>query len=99
MNDVISDASILLQPLRYDVYKVLKYSKQPLYIDQIAEAVHSDRRLVSYHLATLEEHGFATSQFMEITAAKPNPGKGKAGRFYTLTDKADRVLAQLKKEI
>lgn len=107
MNTTISDANILLQPLRFEIYKLLKSTTSPLYIDEIAKKLSQDRRLVSYHLATMEEHGLATSKYLEIKPEfwnghppiSANPGTGKAGRFYALTPKADRVLADLKKEI
>jgi predicted ArsR family transcriptional regulator len=99
MTNTLDEASIILQPIRYRIYQELKKAGKPLYVDEVAKRLDIDRRLVSFHLATLEEHGFVTSEFKAITAAQSNPGKGKAGRFFSLTEKADVVLRRLKKEI
>jgi predicted ArsR family transcriptional regulator len=99
MTDTLDEASIILQPIRYRIYQELKRAGKPLYVDEVAKRLEVDRRLVSFHLATLEEHGFVTSEFKAITPAQSNPGKGKAGRFFSLTGKAEKVLTRLKKEI
>ena len=99
MTNTLDEASIILQPIRYRIYQELKRAGKPLYVDEVARRLGIDRRLVSFHLATLEEHGFVTSEFKAITAAESNPGKGKAGRFFSLTGKAQKVLSRLKKEI
>ena len=67
-----------------------------MYVDEIADEIKIDRRLVSFHLTTLEEKGFATSDFKVIR--KPQ-SKGKAGRFYTLTPKVDTILVELVKMV
>jgi predicted ArsR family transcriptional regulator len=99
MTNTLDEASIILQPIRYKIYQELRRAGKPLYVDEVAKRLDIDRRLVSFHLATLEEHGFVTSQFKAITPAQSNPGKGKAGRFFSLTGKAQKVLTRLKKEI
>ncbi len=53
-----------------------------------------ERRLVTYHLATLEEQWFVTSRY-EISEGPRS--KGKALRVYTVTDKVAEVKAKLKK--
>ncbi len=99
MSKTLDEASMILQPVRYKIYKALKEAGEPLYIDEIANRIKEDRRLVSFHLATLEQYGFAKSEFKVITPAKSNPGKGKAGRFFSLTPKVEEVLKGLKKEL
>ena len=99
MTNTLDEASIILQPIRYRIYQELKKAGKPLYVDEVAKRLGVDRRLVSFHLATLEENEFVTSEFKVLTAAQSNPGKGKAGRFFSLTGKAEKVLRQLKKEI
>lgn len=54
----------------------------------------NERRLVSYHLATLEDKKFVTSKY-EISL-EPR-AKGKGIRRYMVTDKAAAVRAKLKK--
>jgi len=61
---------------------------------EIATKIEEDRRLVSFHLTTLEDRGFATSEFGIVK--KPS-SMGKAGRFFKLTPKVDSVLEELTK--
>jgi DNA-binding transcriptional ArsR family regulator len=84
-----------MQPIRLKIVKLLKQSKEPLYIEQIAEKVGEDRRSVSFHLATLAENGFVEGDFEIIRSSTKNPGTGKAGKFYKLTPKVDEVLQKV----
>jgi len=83
---------ILLHPVRWKIYQTLKANEKSMYIDQIAKAISEDRRLISFHLSTLEDNGFVDSEFKVIKKAA---SKGKAGRFYKLTSKADETLHNL----
>ena len=91
---IVKDGLLLLHPVRWKIYQTLKKSGEPMYIDEIAETIGEDRRLISFHLSTLEDKDFVDSEFKVITRAK---SKGKAGRFYKLTSKADAVLPKLAK--
>ncbi len=82
----------MLHPERLKLYKALKEAGKPLFINELAEKLKIERRLVSYHLSTLELHGFVKSEFKVI---QPPHSKGKAGRFYQLTEKADTVIPKL----
>jgi hypothetical protein len=53
-----------------------------------------ERRLVTFHLLTLEECGFVKSKY-EISELQNSTGK--ALRVYTATDKVADVKAKLKK--
>jgi len=53
-----------------------------------------DRRLVTYHLAALEERGFVKSKY--VISEQPK-SKGKALKVHTVTDKVTEVKAKLKK--
>ena len=79
----------MLHPIRWKIINALKRENRPMYIDEIAKLIGEDRRLVSFHLSTLEEHKFLNSEFKLL---KKPQSKGKAGRFYELTDKVDHVL-------
>lgn len=92
--NIVKDGLILLHPKRWQIYQTLKQKGEPMYIDTIAKAIRVDRRLISFHLSTLEENGFVESEFKVIEKAT---SKGKAGRFYKLTPKADKVLPELAK--
>ena len=85
---------VLLHPVRYRLMELL--AEQPMHINAISIAMGMERRLVSYHLQTLEESGFVSSKY-EISE-QPKL-KGKALRVYTATDKIARVLSELKKQL
>jgi len=87
---------IMLHPERRKIINALKEFGKPLFIGEIAEKTKIDRRLVSYHLSTLEENGFVASEFKII---EPPHSKGKAGRFYQLTSKADSVMTDFIKMV
>ena len=93
---IVKDGLLLLHPVRWKIYQILKKNARAMYIDEIAEAIREDRRLISFHLSTLEEKSFVASEFKKITEPK---SKGKAGRFYKLTSKADETLPKLAKII
>lgn len=93
MSEVPSEGNMLLQPIRYKIVKKLREEDRPMYVDEIAREIEEDRRLVSFHLTTLEEHDFAKSEFRIIERPQ---SKGKAGRFYTLTSKVESVLQEIK---
>jgi DNA-binding transcriptional ArsR family regulator len=91
---IVRESLIVLHPVRWKIYQTLKKKGEPMYIDEIAKATKEDRRLISYHLSTLEDNSFVDSEFKIIQVAK---SKGKAGRFYKLTSKADEILPELAK--
>ena len=92
----IKEGTVMLHPIRWKILTGLEKKGKEMYIDPIAEMVGSDRRLVSFHLATLEEHGFLTSEFKVV---KKPESKGKAGRFYKLTPKFVELKEELVKAI
>lgn len=89
---IVRDGLVMLHPERWKLLNTLKELGKPAYIDEIAKKADVDRRLVSYHLSMLEEHGFVKSEFKVI---EPPKSKGKAGRFYELTTKADEIRPKL----
>lgn len=93
-DDILMNGVILLHPVRYKIIGALKEAGRSMYIDEVANEIEENPRLVSFHLSTLEEKGFATSKFDVIK--KPS-SKGKAGRFFSLTPKVDTVLEEMTK--
>ncbi|HUV02805.1 MAG TPA: winged helix-turn-helix domain-containing protein [Desulfobacteria bacterium] len=91
---LVKDAHVLLHPIRFRILELLK--EKPMHINAISIAMGMERRLVTYHLAILEEYGFLTSKY-EISLEKKS--KGKALRIYTVTDKVAKVISELKKEL
>ena len=90
--ELLEDSHIFLHPMRYRLLELLE--EQPMHISELSRTLREERRLVSYHLGTLEDKGFVTSKY-EISE-EPR-AKGKAIRLYTVTDKVAEVRARLKK--
>jgi|LSQX01.3.fsa_nt_gb predicted ArsR family transcriptional regulator len=89
--DPIKESSICLHPIRWKILNTLA-SGTPLYIDAIATEIKEERRLVSFHLVTLQENGYLESEFKVV---KEPQSKGKAGRFFKITPKFAQTKAQL----
>jgi DNA-binding transcriptional ArsR family regulator len=91
---LVKEAHVLLHPIRFRIVEMLV--KEPLHINAISKAMGEERRLVSYHLMSLEEAGFVDSKY-EISEQPKS--KGKAIRKYWVTDKVDDVISQIKKKL
>lgn len=89
---IVKDAHVLLHPIRFRIVELLV--DNPMHINGISKAMGEERRLVSYHLLTLEEYGFVASRY-EISEQPKS--KGKAIRKYWVTDKVNTVISELKK--
>ncbi len=88
---IVKDAHVLLHPIRFRIVELL--AENPMHINGISKAMGEERRLVSYHLLTLEEYGFVGSKY-EISEQPKS--KGKAIRKYWVTDKVKTVISELK---
>ena len=89
---LVKEAHVFLHPIRFRIVELL--AEGPMHINEISKAVGEERRIVSYHLRTLEEYGFVNSKY-EISE---NPkSKGRAIRKYWVTGKVDEVISELKK--
>ena len=93
-DDLLREAHVLLHPIRFRVVELL--TEKPMHINEISKALGEERRLVSYHLLTLEEHGFLSSKY-EISEQPKS--KGKAIRKYEVTEKVGEVILKLKMSI
>ncbi len=91
-----SALNLLLQETRFKIVRELKRAEGPLYIDELARRIGENPRLVSFHLAVLQRSGLVTSEFRVIDSPK---SRGKAGRFFSLTEKANEVASRLAQEI
>ena len=91
-DELVKDAHVLLHPIRFRIVELL--AEKPIHINGISKAMGEERRLVSYHLLTLEEYGFVNSKY-EISESPKS--KGKAIRKYWVTDKVKDVISELKK--
>jgi len=89
---LVKDAHVLLHPIRFRIVEFLV--ENSMHINGISKAMGEERRLVSYHLLTLEECGFVKSKY-EISESPKS--KGKAIRKYWVTDKVENVISELKK--
>lgn len=91
---LVEDAHILLHPIRYNIMALL--SEKPMYINELAKAMDEERRLVSFHLTVLEEHGFVGSKY-EMSEEKKS--KGKAIRKYWANEKLQTIIHGIRTEI
>ena len=94
IEDNLKEVHVLLHPTRYRIVELL--AEKPMHINEISKVLGEERRLVSYHLLTLEEHGFLSSNY-EISE-QPN-SKGKAIRKYSVTEKVEEVISELKSRL
>jgi DNA-binding transcriptional ArsR family regulator len=89
-DNLLKEAHILLHPLRYRIAELL--AERPLNLHELIETLGEDRRLVSYHLLTLEEHGFVSGKFGLDRFERD--ASGKTGATYGVTEKG-RISYQL----
>jgi len=88
---LVKEAHVLLHPIRFRIVQLL--AEKSMHINEISKAMGEERRIVSYHLQTLEEYGFVNSKY-EISE---NPkSKGRALRKYWVTGKVEEVISELK---
>ncbi len=89
---LVKEAHVILHPIRFRIVELL--AEKPMHVSEISKTLGEERRLISYHLDTLEEYGFVTSKH-EIS--KHPKSKGKALRIYWTTDKVREVISKIKK--
>ncbi len=93
-DSLVKEVHVLLHPMRYRIVELL--AEKPMHINAICKALGEERRLVSYHLLTLEEYGFLNSNY-EISEQPKS--KGKAIRKYRVTGKVEKVFLELKERL
>jgi DNA-binding transcriptional ArsR family regulator len=54
-DELLEDSHIFLHPVRYRLLELL--AEKPMHINALSSALGMERRLVTYHLMTLEEEG------------------------------------------
>lgn len=82
-NTLLKEAHILFHPLRYRIAALL--AERPLNLQELIETLGEDRRLISYHLLILEEHGFVSGKFGFDRSDQM--GSSKARVAYGVTEK------------
>jgi DNA-binding transcriptional ArsR family regulator len=60
-DELLKAAALLRHPLRFRIVELLL--QEPMSARELVEALGENRRLVSYHLLTLEEQGFVSATF------------------------------------
>lgn len=93
-DETVKDAHTLLHPIRFRIVELL--TEKPLHISALSKEMGEERRLVVYHLLTLEEAGFVASKY-EISEAPKS--RGRAVRIYSVTDKVRAVIDKVKAEL
>lgn len=83
-SNLVKEARILLHPTRYKIAKLL--AEKPMRIGELTEALGEDRRLVSYHLLTLQDYGFVRSEF-DFPAEEERAAGAKTLKRYGVTEK------------
>jgi predicted transcriptional regulator len=91
---LVAEAHVLLHPIRFRIVELL--AEKPMHISEISKVLGDDRRLVSYHLLTLEEYGFVSSKY-EISDHPKS--RGKAIRKYWVNGKVEGVISELKERL
>ena len=87
---------VIMQPTRSKIISALRDGIAK-YIEEIAKEIEESPRNVSFHLTTLAEYGLVEGEYREIKAPTPNPGLGKAAKYYTLTPKYKETVRRLLK--
>jgi DNA-binding transcriptional ArsR family regulator len=94
--DFIGDgtAGLLMQPSRFKILQLLRQSKEPQFVEQIAKALDIHPRMVSHHLDILQDQGLIESNYglVNVEGSK----RGVAVRLCSATTKADEVLRQIR---
>lgn len=89
--------NVLIHPIRYRIIKEIK-EKQKLYIQELADILGINRRMVSFHLSTLSQYGFVEGNYEALRVQRPK-GKGKAAKYFRITPKVDAVLCTITERI
>ena len=76
------EAHILLHPTRYKIAELL--SEKTMHLRELSVALGKEKRLVSYHLFILEEHGFVNGELKMHGASDAQEGRTK---HYGVTEK------------
>ncbi|MGC9444818.1 MAG: helix-turn-helix domain-containing protein [Candidatus Methanospirareceae archaeon] len=82
-NILLKEAHVLLHPFRYRMAALL--AERPLSLQELIDALGEDRRLISYHLLILEEHGFVRGKL--VLDRSNQRDSSKAGVAYGVTEK------------
>lgn len=92
---VIEDgtASMIMQPQRLKIIRVMMKAGAPCYIDQIARELKVDPQLVSFHMDKMEDSGLVTSSLGIVQ--KEGSKRGWAGRFYEPTPKLTDAFVKI----
>ena len=85
---------IMAHPMRYRIIKLLM-NTEPMYVTKIAKKLKIGRKLVSYHLLTLLQHGIVTGKY-DLRGGPPADKQGRpiVVRYYSLTEEARRILSR-----
>jgi len=83
-----------MHPARFKILQLLRQSKEPLFVEQIAKAVEIHPRMVSHHLDVLEEAKLVESKYelVKVNGSK----RGVAVRLCSVTPKTEEVLQDIR---
>jgi DNA-binding MarR family transcriptional regulator len=87
-------AGLLMQPSRFKILQLLRQSKEPQFVEQIAKALEIHPRMVSHHLDILQDQGLIESKYELVNVERSK--RGVAVRLCSATPKANEVLRQIR---
>jgi DNA-binding transcriptional ArsR family regulator len=90
-------AKLVMHPARFNILQCLNKASEPLFVEQIAEAVKQHPRLVSHHLDILQEAGLVDCKY-EVTNVKGST-RGVAVRLCSPSPKLAGILDEIAKAI
>ena len=89
-DEKIKTTHIITHPIRHEI--LVKLAEQKMFIEELAQELRVDRRLVSFHLTTLLNTGLVSGEW---AVSKIPRSKGKAARYFELTPEARKLLEQI----
>lgn len=90
--EIIGGGEILFHPLREQIWEMLEERPDGLYINQLADLLEKERRLVAFHLGVMEKHDLVTSEY--VICEMPH-SKGRATRVFKITSKTHEIKKEL----
>ena len=90
-------AGKMMHPARFQILGTLRETKDPMYVDQIAEVTKIHPRMVSHHLDVLEENNLVKSEYTLIKARGSK--REVAVRLCSATPKAEEVIKNIRESV
>lgn len=83
--DIDFAAGVLSDRTRRGIYLYVKHQREPVSVNQVADAFSMHRNAVKFHLDKLLEAGLLCADFKRINGRR-GPGAGRPSKLYAATD-------------